>query len=246
MSYRFHGRARVNADSPHAFGRCDRCGFIYNHASLRFQFDYRGPQLANLKWLVCQPCYDKPQAQLKPIILTQDPLPVVNARPEDYNYANESWLFAATASITDAQTGLPIPQGNDITTETGVNIEIQPSGRPNGLNPNAVPPLYLTKAYNVVIPVLSIVANGTNTVSVTCSVSHGLVANDQVSIEGITDRKAAGIYSITYISATAFSYDTYSVINSGSLLTSTTRVATALVGLPPEDTQIPLTGAYNE
>lgn len=91
MAYRFHGRAKVNTDSPSAFARCDRCGFWYNHKALQFQFDYRGPRLTNLKILVCSTCYDKPQPQLKPIMTTQDPLPVVNARPEDRDYVNNDY-----------------------------------------------------------------------------------------------------------------------------------------------------------
>lgn len=87
MSYRPHGRATVNPTAPRAFARCDRCGFLYNHADLRFQYDYRGPRLTNLRFLVCETCYDKPQPQLKPLLLTQDPLPVINARPENYLYA---------------------------------------------------------------------------------------------------------------------------------------------------------------
>lgn len=91
MAYRFHGRATVNSSSPSAFARCDRCGFWYNHKALQFQFDYRGPRLTNLKILVCSTCYDKPQPQLKPIMTTQDPLPVVNARPEDLDYINNDY-----------------------------------------------------------------------------------------------------------------------------------------------------------
>lgn len=91
MAYRPHGRAQVDANNPSAFARCDRCGFWYNHKKLRFQFDYRGPRLANLRILVCNPCYDKPQAQLKPIVLTADPIPVINARPEDMDYVNTDY-----------------------------------------------------------------------------------------------------------------------------------------------------------
>ena len=105
MAYRFHGRAQVNANQPRAFARCDRCGFIYNHADLRFQFDFRGPQLMNLRILVCDPCYDKPQAQLKPIILTEDPLPIINARPEDYNYANNDYRVTMDGAYRVTQGG---------------------------------------------------------------------------------------------------------------------------------------------
>lgn len=108
MAYRFHGRASVNANSPEAFARCDRCGFIYNHKNLKFQFDYRGPQLQNLRFLVCSPCYDKPQAQLKPIILTEDPLPIMNARPEDYSYANNDYRVTM-----DGKYRVTMPTGSD-------------------------------------------------------------------------------------------------------------------------------------
>jgi hypothetical protein len=97
MAYRFHGRATVNSESPGAFARCDRCGFWYNHKALQFQFDFRGPRLTNLKILVCSKCYDKPQPQLKPIMTTQDPLPVVNARPEDLDYVNNDYRVAEGA-----------------------------------------------------------------------------------------------------------------------------------------------------
>lgn len=95
MAYRPHGRATVNTTNPSAFARCDRCGFIYNHKDLKFQFDYRGPRLANLRILVCKPCYDNPQPQLKPILLTADPIPVMNARPEDYTYANTDYRITS-------------------------------------------------------------------------------------------------------------------------------------------------------
>jgi hypothetical protein len=100
MAYRPHGRAQVNINNPRAFARCDRCGFIYNHSDLRWQYDYRGPRLANLRILVCQPCYDKPQAQLKPILITQDPIPILNARPEDYVYANTNKRTTSNQSLT--------------------------------------------------------------------------------------------------------------------------------------------------
>lgn len=105
MAYRPHGRASVNGNAPSAFARCDRCGFIYNHKTLQFQFDYRGPRLTNLRILVCQPCYDKPQPQLKPIMTTQDPLPVINARPEDYAYANNDYRITQAGDFRITEGG---------------------------------------------------------------------------------------------------------------------------------------------
>jgi len=107
MAYRYHGRATVNPHNPAAFARCDRCGFIYNHRQLQFQFDYRGPRLANLKILVCKPCYDKPQAQLKPIVLTQDPMPIINARPENFLDAENTYRTTMDGKTRVTQDGQP-------------------------------------------------------------------------------------------------------------------------------------------
>lgn len=80
----YHGRARVDPSSPRAFAVCDRCSFTYNLKDLQWQFDFRGKQLQNLRILVCRTCLDKPQDQLRPVILTLDPPPVLNARPDQY------------------------------------------------------------------------------------------------------------------------------------------------------------------
>ena len=245
MSYRFHGRANVDPSNPRAFGRCDRCGFIYNQSNLRFQFDFRGPQLQNLRFLVCQTCYDTPQTQLKPIIVTQDPTPIINARPEDYNYANTSYLAATEPTTTYQLTGIPVDNSVDLITEDGINIVTQPTGMPTGLNPNAVMPLQGTTKYDVVLSVISITTNGTTIVTVTCSSAHGLSDNSQVSVENLTNNKASGFYSVTVTTATAFTYTVASPIVAGSLIDGNTRVATANVGLPTGFTQIPQVGALN-
>lgn len=245
MAYRFHGRAQVNPSNPRAFGRCDRCGFIYNHSFLRFQYDFRGPQLQNLRFLVCDRCYDDPQAQLKPIILTQDPTPIINPRPEDYNYANTSNLAATEPSTTFQYTGIPVDNSLSINTENDQNLVTQPTGVPTGLNPNAVMPLQGTTHYDVVLPVLSVISNGTTIITVTCSSPHGLSTNSQVSVEDLTNNKACGFYSITVTSATAFTYTVASPIIAGSLIDGNTRIATANVGLPTGFTQIPQVGALN-
>ncbi len=77
---RVHGRARVSARDPRAFAICDRCGFLYNHHTLSFQFEYAGAGLYNTQMLVCGRCYDTPQAQLKSINIPADPLPIMNPR----------------------------------------------------------------------------------------------------------------------------------------------------------------------
>lgn len=77
-------RARVNEKHPEAFAICDRCGFLYNHINLQWQHEWRGNKLANIRWLVCKPCYDKPFENNRPIKLPPDPQPVKDARPPQW------------------------------------------------------------------------------------------------------------------------------------------------------------------
>lgn len=80
-----HGRAEISARSPRALAVCDRCGFLYNLDQLSWQYDWQmGPRLKNLRILVCPDCYDEPQESGRTIVLPPDPIPVFNARPEDY------------------------------------------------------------------------------------------------------------------------------------------------------------------
>lgn len=84
MGYRGTGRARVSVSKPEAWAICDRCGFLYNHVDLTWQFDWQGPRTQNLRKLVCRPCYDQPFEHHRTIILPPDPVPIANPRPEFY------------------------------------------------------------------------------------------------------------------------------------------------------------------
>jgi hypothetical protein len=86
------GRASVSTTNPRAFGICDRCGFLYNHHELQWQFDYRGAALINIRLLVCETCLDVPQNQLRNIIVPADPTPIMNARTEDYPTASTDFF----------------------------------------------------------------------------------------------------------------------------------------------------------
>lgn len=89
-------RAPTDVAKPEVVGICDRCGFLYPLSRLLWQFDQRGPQLANLHIRVCYDrCLDQPATFLKPIIIGPDPIPPKDPRP--YNYA------------ADAQGGIPAP-----------------------------------------------------------------------------------------------------------------------------------------
>lgn len=77
--------ARINPTRPEAHAICDRCGQRWNLVDLRWQYDWRGPRLQNLRILVCPPCVDNAQMNgQRTYILPQDPVPVFNARPEFY------------------------------------------------------------------------------------------------------------------------------------------------------------------
>ena len=82
------GRARVSARNPQAAAVCDRCGFIYNHVNLRWQYDWRGTSLQNLKLLVCSTCADVPQEQLRSLVIPADPVPIMNPRTENFDNAS--------------------------------------------------------------------------------------------------------------------------------------------------------------
>lgn len=101
--WRQHGKAHVDPQRPRAFGICDRCGFLYNLSKLRWQFDFAGPVLQNLRFLVCDKCYDKAQEQKKPVLLPPDPIPVANARPMNYTAAETDWRVTQDGSIRITQ-----------------------------------------------------------------------------------------------------------------------------------------------
>lgn len=84
MAWATYTNANVSLRNPRAFGVCDRCGFVYNHESLKWQYDYTGFKLQNKQFLVCQSCLDTPQQQLRQVILPLDPVPIRNPRPGEF------------------------------------------------------------------------------------------------------------------------------------------------------------------
>ena len=237
------GRASVSSRNPSAFAICDRCGFLYNHNRLQWQFDYAGAGLINKRILVCSPCLDTPQNQLRAIVLPADPVPILNPRVQDYVAAETDNIAINAPTVTDFWTGIPMPSTTNVVTQSGQNLTTQPIGQPTGLDQNAVMPLFNQTHYRVVLSPLSISSQtGTSTITVTFSSAHGLNTNDQIAVQGLTNNKADGFYSVTVTTATAFTYQTNNAIPAGGLLQGTTLMVTALVGLPYNYNQIPLTG----
>ena len=77
-------RARTDPRSPRAWATSDRNGMISNHENLCWQFEWAGTQLINKHILVSEDELDIPQRQLGTIIIPPDPVPIMNARPEQY------------------------------------------------------------------------------------------------------------------------------------------------------------------
>ena len=78
------GRARVSSTRPQAQAVCDRDGLWYNRVDLRWQYDWAGTSLINKRILVCKRCLDRPQQQLRAIIIPADPVPIQNPRTEPF------------------------------------------------------------------------------------------------------------------------------------------------------------------
>jgi len=238
------GRARTSAKNPQAHAICDRCGFRYNHVDLRWQFDWRGTSLQNIRLLVCNSCTDEAQQQLRAIVIPADPIPVVNPRIQDFAVAETNNLLAQTPTTIDLYTGIPVPHGTNLGTENNIDITAQPVGPPLGLDPNGIMPLKDITFFDVKLNVKSITTIETNVVTVTCNTPHGLKTLDQVAVTGTSLNEIMGFFSVNVLSPTVFTYEVIPFIGliPGGWLTNSTIVATCSVGLPLNYLQVPIIG----
>jgi hypothetical protein len=159
---------------------------------------------------VCDRCLDTPQQQLRAIIVTADPLPIINARPEQF-----------------APDEAP----------TGTN-----QGPPYGVNPLAQMPLVAGQQWAVPLSIVSVLSNGTTTITVNTNGPHGLSTNAQVSVQGLSNIKASAEASINVVTSTQFTYLVSSAIPTASLANINTRVIVLNAGLAYNQTTLP-TGA---
>jgi len=196
------GRARTSSTKPQAHAICDRCAFRYNHADLKWQYDWAGASLINKRILVCDTCYDEPQNQLRAIVLPADPMPIINPRVEPYAWDEIDRRQISGYDTVNQQTGIPVPQGdvrvtslNNVATDDK-RVTQQTGQAPNGTNelpgtdPNAV-------TYRNVINVIN---NGIGFIRVVLDTTNGMKTGQRViisEVEGVTT--ANGSFYITVI-----------------------------------------------
>lgn len=195
-----HGRAKVDARNPSAFGICDNCGFLYQLSELRWQMQWSGNKLVNLKQLVCRRCNDIPQTQLRAIVLPADPMPVLNPRVQNYQAASTNYRATSGQNTVDPETGIPI-SGNILRITENDDFRVtQQTGAPNGslnelpgTNPNAVTYRVISNAAD----------NGSGLIRLTVNTTSGMITGQQVTVADIVGTtEANGNWTITVISLT--------------------------------------------
>lgn len=137
------GRAYTSMSDPRAFAVCDRCGIWYNHYKLTWQYDWAGQSLVNKRILVCPTCLDRPQQQLRAIVLPADPVPIIQPRPE-LSQAGADVRLTGYQFAVDPISGIVIsPVGEYRVTETNaLRVPQQTGEAPGGLNQTpGVPPI---------------------------------------------------------------------------------------------------------
>ena len=201
------GRARTSARNPRAFGVCDRCALWYNHYELSWQYDWAGASLINKRILVCDICYDTPQNQLRAIIIPADPLPVVNARVEPYQWDEIDRRQISGNNTVDPTTGIPVQRGDTrVTSVDSMATDDQRVTQQTGEAPFGTNQLPGTDPNAVTYHNIQNVANnGIGAIRVTVATTNGMITNQHVIVQEVGGVTAAnGTWQITVVNATQF------------------------------------------
>ena len=115
-----HGRARLDPTAPSAFAICDTCSFEFLRSDLYADKQWYGTRIQDTGYLVCDRCLDKPQEQLRTIILPPDPIPVSQPRPDFLTAREYAMVISDTNGnpIFDSD-GFPIFDNGFIPTPPG-------------------------------------------------------------------------------------------------------------------------------
>lgn len=96
------GRARLDPQHPVAQAVCDYCGTWWSLPDFRRQFEFYGDSLEDTGYLACPRCLSQPQPQLSTPILPEDPVPVLNPRPEYYSTPADAAVNPSAAQLINA------------------------------------------------------------------------------------------------------------------------------------------------
>lgn len=84
MANRHHGKyTRLSLLNPRSIGRCDYSGLMVQQMLMKDQLQYRGQGLAKTGFRVNPKFYDRPNAQDLSPLVKPDPVPIINARPDN-------------------------------------------------------------------------------------------------------------------------------------------------------------------
>ena len=169
------GRARTSPSNPQAHAICDRCGFRYNHVNLSWQFDWAGASLINKRILVCSPCNDMPQQQLRAIVLPADPVPILNPRIQDFVTAETNNRYTSSQVLTPLSAS---GNGTTVTLTFNIPLSITPITVGSTILVSGIEPA----GYNGTYIVTASSNTGAYTVSYSNRTTGALSANGQVTI----------------------------------------------------------------
>lgn len=89
----------------------------------------------NLRFLVCDTCYDAPQEQLRAIVVPADPVPIDQPRLQDFVTAETNTRATSGQNTIDPTTNIPVINGDTrITEDDKVRVTQQTGEPPGGLN----------------------------------------------------------------------------------------------------------------
>ncbi len=100
MSRRQAKHVNVDSSNPQAAAVCDLCGRWYQLVDLQWNYQWAGTSLFNTRSLRCCECLDRPNEQLRSIVLPPDPYPVLNARVPDFAYEEYTIMIAQNGDPT--------------------------------------------------------------------------------------------------------------------------------------------------
>ena len=104
----YRGRVRVDPQNPRGYGVCDFCGIQYQLERLEYQTEWQGPVLRRTGFRQCPVCLDRPNMQLRTVILPPDPVPLKDPRPELYQDPAPGYPYNAAMPQPASVNGFPL------------------------------------------------------------------------------------------------------------------------------------------